>query len=95
MSFTFIDLFAGIGGLRLAFESQGGQCVFTSEFEQHCVDTYKANFGGEVVYKTNETQVRLNLPSRLSRNVTAAYLNCAGDLIRPDNEISFHESAEK
>ena len=48
-----------------------------------------ANFGGELIYKTNETHVRLNLPSRLSRNVTGAYLNCAGDLIRPDNEISF------
>lgn len=30
-AFRFIDLFAGIGGLRLAFEAQGGQCVFTSE----------------------------------------------------------------
>ena len=48
-----------------------------------------ANFGGELIYKTNEKHVRLNLPSRLSRNVTGAYLNCAGDLIRPDNEISF------
>ena len=54
-----------------------------------------ANFGGELVFKTNETQVRLNLPSRLSRNVTGAYLNCAGDLIRPDNEISFYESTAK
>ena len=54
-----------------------------------------ANFGGELIYKTNETQVRLNLPSRLSRNVTGAYLNCAGDLIRPDNEISFYESTAK
>ena len=54
-----------------------------------------ANFGGELVFKTNETQVRLNLPSRLSRNVTGAYLNCAGDLIRPDNEISFDESTAK
>ena len=54
-----------------------------------------ANFGGELIYKTNETQVRLNLPSRLSRNVTGAYLNCAGDLIRPDNEISFDESTAK
>ena len=54
-----------------------------------------ANFGGKLIYKTNETQVRLNLPSRLSRNVTGAYLNCAGDLIRPDNEISFYESTAK
>lgn len=48
MSFTFIDLFAGIGGLRLAFESVGGKCIFTSEFDEHCVATYKANFEGEV-----------------------------------------------
>ena len=54
-----------------------------------------SNFGGELVYKINETQVKLNLPSRLSRNVTGAYLNCAGDLIRPDNEISFDESTAK
>ena len=54
-----------------------------------------ANFGGELIYKTNETHVRLNLPSRLSRNVTGAYLNCAGDLIRPDNEISFYESTAR
>ncbi len=54
-----------------------------------------ANFGGELIYNTSETQVRLNLPSRLSRNVTGAYLNCAGDLIRPDNEITFYESTAK
>ncbi len=54
-----------------------------------------SNFGGELIYKTNETQVKLKLPSRLSRNVTGAYLNCAGDLIRPDNEISFYESTAK
>lgn len=42
--FTFIDLFAGIGGTRLGFESQGGQCVFTSEYNKFSVETYRANF---------------------------------------------------
>ena len=42
--FKFIDLFAGIGGLRLGFESIGGQCVFTSEWDQHSQRTYRANF---------------------------------------------------
>jgi DNA (cytosine-5)-methyltransferase 1 len=42
--FTFIDLFAGIGGTRLGFESVGGRCVFTSENDRHCVETYRANF---------------------------------------------------
>jgi len=42
--FTFIDLFAGIGGLRRGFEAQNGRCVFTSEWDKHAVRTYKANF---------------------------------------------------
>jgi len=43
--FTFIDLFAGIGGLRLGFEPLGGRCVFTSEWNKYSQETYKANFG--------------------------------------------------
>ena len=42
--FRFIDLFAGIGGLRRGFERLGGRCVFTSEWNQLAVKTYKANF---------------------------------------------------
>jgi len=43
--FRFIDLFAGIGGMRLGFESVGGHCVFTSEWDSLAQDTYEANFG--------------------------------------------------
>ncbi|MCS2168221.1 DNA cytosine methyltransferase [Scandinavium manionii] len=43
-SFRFIDLFAGIGGIRNGFEAIGGQCVFTSEWNKHAVRTYKANW---------------------------------------------------
>jgi DNA (cytosine-5)-methyltransferase 1 len=43
-SFTFIDLFAGIGGLRRAFEGIGGHCVFTSELDKYAQLTYKANY---------------------------------------------------
>ncbi len=42
---TFIDLFAGIGGIRLAFETAGGECVFTSEWDEKAQKTYAANFG--------------------------------------------------
>lgn len=42
--FTFIDLFAGIGGMRLGFESVGGKCVFTSEWNKFARQTYQANF---------------------------------------------------
>src|SRR5688500_16800030 len=43
--FRFIDLFAGIGAFRLAFESIGGECVFTSEWDKYCQQTYTRNFG--------------------------------------------------
>lgn len=42
--FTFIDLFAGIGGLRRGFESIGGKCVFTSEWDRFSQETYRANY---------------------------------------------------
>jgi|SRR5690625_1341478 len=42
--FKFIDLFAGIGGLRRAFESIGGKCVFTSEWDKYCRKTYRENY---------------------------------------------------
>ena len=44
-SFTFIDLFAGIGGMRMGFETAGGRCVFTSEWNPFAQRTYAANFG--------------------------------------------------
>lgn len=43
--FTFIDLFAGIGGIRKGFESIGGHCIFTSEWNEWSKKTYLANFG--------------------------------------------------
>jgi DNA (cytosine-5)-methyltransferase 1 len=43
--FTFIDLFAGIGGIRLPFQLLGGKCVFTSEWDKFSQKTYAANFG--------------------------------------------------
>lgn len=46
--FAFIDLFAGIGGIRIPFQENGGECVFTSEWDSYAVKTYTTNFGGEV-----------------------------------------------
>ena len=43
--FDFIDLFAGIGGIRLPFQELGGRCVFTSEWDKFSKKTYAANFG--------------------------------------------------
>ena len=42
--FRFIDLFAGIGGLRIGFENIGGKCVFTSEWDKYAAETYRKNF---------------------------------------------------
>lgn len=58
--FTFIDLFAGIGGIRLAFQKQGGHCVFTSEWDKFAKLTYEINFGevpfGDIT-KIKETEI--------------------------------------
>ncbi|WP_042152506.1 MULTISPECIES: DNA cytosine methyltransferase [unclassified Pseudoalteromonas] len=44
-TFKFIDLFAGIGGVRLGFQNNNGSCVFSSEFDKHAQATYKSNHG--------------------------------------------------
>ena len=58
--FSFIDLFAGIGGFRVALEELGGKCVFTSEFDKEAQKTYLANFGempsGDIT-KIDETEI--------------------------------------
>jgi DNA (cytosine-5)-methyltransferase 1 len=49
-AFTFVDLFAGIGGMRMGFEAAGGRCIFTSEWNPWACETYAANFGtGEAI----------------------------------------------
>jgi len=60
MAFRFIDLFAGIGGTRLAFEKAGGVCVFSSEIDKYAQQTYYANYdeipAGDIK-KVNENDV--------------------------------------
>lgn len=46
-SFRFVDLFAGIGGIRIGFEKAGGECVFTSEWDEYAKRTYNSNFPSE------------------------------------------------
>ncbi len=47
--FSFIDVFAGIGGLRAGFDSAGGRCVFAAEWNKYSRQTYVANFGQEFI----------------------------------------------
>ena len=51
LKFKFVDLFAGIGGMRLGLEKCGGLCVMTSEINKDCLTTYKANFRIKKVFK--------------------------------------------
>ena len=74
--FTFIDLFAGIGGIRMAFESVGGQCVFTSEWNKYARQTYAANFreSTDHVFSGDITEVNAkNIPDH---NVLLAGFPC-------------------
>jgi DNA mismatch endonuclease Vsr len=58
--FEFIDLFAGIGGFRIAFQNLGGKCVFSSEWDKYSQQTYEKNFGevpfGDIT-KINEKEI--------------------------------------
>lgn len=56
-AFRFIDLFAGIGGLRRPFDSIGGECVFTSEWNKYSLQTYKANYNCDHPISGDITQV--------------------------------------
>ena len=59
--FEFIDLFAGIGGFRLALQNLGGKCVFSSEWDREAQKTYSANFGetpfGDITKETTKSYI--------------------------------------
>ena len=65
--FRFIDLFAGVGGMRLALEASGGTCVFSSEWDVHAQKTYAANFGelpkGDITKVKNKSIPRFDILS--------------------------------
>ena len=57
-SFRFIDLFAGIGGIRRGFEEIGGLCVFTSEWDKEASRTYRANYDCSVPWHSFNSDIR-------------------------------------
>jgi len=61
--FTFIDLFAGIGGFRLALQNIGGKCVFTSEWDKDAKKTYKANFGETPIGDITKEETKRYIPN--------------------------------
>lgn len=83
--FDFIDLFAGIGGIRRGFEKAGGRCVFTSEWNSYAVRTYKANYFNHKDHKFNEDIREITLSERTDISEEDAY-----DFIRdniPDHDV--------
>ena len=69
--FKFIDLFAGIGGFRLAMQNLGGKCVFTSEWDKDAKRTYKANFGERPFGDITKEETKAFIPDNFD-------LLCAG-----------------
>jgi len=55
--FKFIDLFAGVGGIRQGFQAAGGQCVFTSEWDSYAQKTYAVNYPGEHAINGDITKI--------------------------------------
>ena len=72
--FTFIDLFAGIGGFRLALQNLGGECVFTSEWDKEAKRTYRANFGKTPFGDITKDQTKAFIPDGF--NVLCAGFPC-------------------
>lgn len=72
--FRFIDLFAGIGGIRKGFEEAGGRCVFTSEWNKEAVRTYKANHsaGPDHVFNEDIREVTLSDKEEATEEEVAA-----------------------
>jgi|APLak6261702949_1056265.scaffolds.fasta_scaffold01297_6 DNA (cytosine-5)-methyltransferase 1 len=63
-TFQFIDLFAGIGGFRIAMQNLGGKCVFTSEWDKEAQKTYRANFGEVPFGDITKKRTKDNIPDQ-------------------------------
>lgn len=74
--FTFVDLFAGIGGFRLAMQELNGKCVFSNDNDINVVDTYKVNFGDMVFGDITQSNIKKQIPHRFD-------LLCAGFPCQP------------
>lgn len=70
-TFKFIDLFAGVGGFRIAMQNLGGKCVFTSEWDKEAQKTYKANFGEVPFGDITKEEIKSFIPDNFD-------LLCAG-----------------
>ncbi|BCX70093.1 DNA (cytosine-5-)-methyltransferase [Pseudomonas izuensis] len=85
-SFTFIDLFAGIGGIRKGFEAIGGECLFTSEWNKYAVKTYKANHYCDPARHSFNLDIRsVTLSDKPEVSEDEAYLHIDRNI--PDHDV--------
>jgi DNA (cytosine-5)-methyltransferase 1 len=85
-TFTFIDLFAGIGGFRRAFENIGGKCLLTSEWDEYAIRTYKANFFDDPNSHVFNKDIRdLTLTSKADTTEYKAYRHIGQNV--PDHDL--------
>lgn len=85
--FTFIDLFAGIGGFRLALQSLGGVCVFSSEWDKDAQATYARNFGEIPLGDITQSEVKQQIPEQFD-------VLCAGFPCQPFSKGGFQQGFE-
>ncbi|QGW66675.1 DNA (cytosine-5-)-methyltransferase [Lysobacter soli] len=84
--FDFIDLFAGVGGLRRGFEAIGGRCVLTSEWNKEAVRTYKANYHCDPAHHVFNSDIReMTLSGREDVSEEEAYRHI--DAVVPDHDL--------
>ncbi|WP_404368962.1 DNA (cytosine-5-)-methyltransferase [Marinobacter sp.] len=84
--FTFIDLFAGIGGIRKAFDAVGGECLFTSEWNSFAVRTYKANhYCDPATHSFNDDIRKITKSDQLNVSDDEAYAHI--DQMIPDHDV--------
>lgn len=86
-TFTFIDLFAGIGGFRIALQNLGGKCVFTSEWNKDAQKTYKNNFGELPFGDITKPEIKNEIPDDFD-------VLCAGFPCQPFSKGGFQNGFE-
>ncbi len=86
-TFKFIDLFAGIGGFRIALQNLGGKCVYTSEWDEKAQQTYYANFGDIPLGDITQENIKSQIPEKFD-------VLCAGFPCQPFSKGGFQNGFE-
>ena len=85
--FSFIDLFAGIGGFRIALQNLGGNCLFTSEWDKEAQKTYAINFGDIPFGDITQSEIKNHIPQNFD-------VLCAGFPCQPFSKGGFRNGFE-